>query len=67
MPSLRASVLAVLLLAMLLGVGAWAQAPAPAFTPSDEEPENFPDGPGREETSTPVPHATTSSWWRRKG
>ena len=27
-----------------------AQAPAPAFTPTDERPEGLPEGPGREET-----------------
>lgn len=29
---------------------AFAQSPPPAYTPSDETPEDFPPGPGREET-----------------
>jgi len=32
-----------------IGIGA-AQSQAPTFTPRDESPEEFPDGPGREDT-----------------
>lgn len=42
--------LALLTLMTVLSVGAGAQAPAPSFTPSDEQPEDLPEGPGREET-----------------
>jgi hypothetical protein len=35
---------------VMLGGTAEAQAPAPAFEPLAEQPEDLPDGPGREET-----------------
>ncbi len=38
------------LLAVGMSLGAKAQAPAPAFAPAAESPEDLPDGPGREET-----------------
>jgi hypothetical protein len=37
-------------LAIVVSVGAGAQMRAPAFTPSDEQPEDLPAGPGRDET-----------------
>lgn len=40
----------VLVLAMAVSVGASAQTRAPAFTPTDEQPEELPAGPGRDET-----------------
>ena len=39
-----------LAMAMLAAVGVEAQSPAPAYTPGEESPEEFPAGPGRDET-----------------
>jgi hypothetical protein len=39
-----------LMAAMVVGFGAGAQSPAPTFTPGDEQPEDLPEGAGREET-----------------
>jgi mono/diheme cytochrome c family protein len=44
------ALLATVLTATLFGQFAAAQSTAPAFTPRDESPEDFPPGPGREET-----------------
>jgi mono/diheme cytochrome c family protein len=41
--------IAAALTAILFGQFAAAQSTAPAFTPRDESPEDFPPGPGREE------------------
>ena len=38
------------LLAVGLSLGARAQSPTPAFSPSAETPDSLPEGPGREET-----------------
>jgi mono/diheme cytochrome c family protein len=46
----RLPLFSLLIVVMVLTAGAGAQAPAPSFTPSDEQPENFPEGAGREET-----------------
>ena len=35
---------------MVFSVGAGTQSPVPTFTPTDEQPEDLPAGPGREET-----------------
>ena len=44
-------VIAVALAALLLtAAGALAQSQSPAFTPSDEKPEDYPPGAGRDET-----------------
>jgi hypothetical protein len=45
-----ASPLARLCLVALMAGSAPAQTSAPAFTPTDEKPEDLPEGPGREET-----------------
>lgn len=46
----KAAGLALVAFCALLGGAAEAQAPAPAFVPSEERPEDLPEGPGREET-----------------
>jgi hypothetical protein len=46
----RAALLTVIIAATAFSLGAGAQAPAPAFQPSDEQPEDLPAGPGRDET-----------------
>jgi mono/diheme cytochrome c family protein len=43
------AMLAVLLAAIAVAHAALAQSPAPAFTPRDESPEDFPPGHGRDE------------------
>ena len=52
MPStfLRSSLAAVCISATAASGGALAQAPAPAYAPANEKPEDLPDGRGREET-----------------
>src|SRR5262245_29617874 len=47
--SLVAALLALSVAATVFSLGAGAQAPAP-FRPSDEQPEDLPTGPGRDET-----------------
>ena len=47
--SLVAALLALIVAATAFSLGAGAQAPAP-FRPSDEQPEDLPTGPGRDET-----------------
>jgi hypothetical protein len=47
-PVARAFLLAFAL--VLTGRPAPAQSPAPAFTPTEEKPEELPEGPGRDET-----------------
>jgi hypothetical protein len=47
---LRLSLLAAFAFAGLFVGAAQAQSPAAGFTPSDERPEDFPEGPGRDET-----------------
>jgi hypothetical protein len=49
-PLLRLSLLAAFAFAGLFVGTAQAQSPAPEFAPSDERPEDFPEGPGRDET-----------------
>jgi hypothetical protein len=44
------AVLFGLVAAMVVGIGAGAQSPAPTFTPTDEQPEDLPEGAGRDET-----------------
>jgi hypothetical protein len=48
-PFLGVGLAALVLLALTAGGPAPAQSP-PAFTPTDEKPEDLPEGPGREET-----------------
>jgi hypothetical protein len=48
-PFLAVGLAASVLLALTAGGPAPAQSP-PAFTPTDEKPEDLPEGPGREET-----------------
>ena len=46
----RAALVGLSAALMVFSVGAGAQSPVPTFTPTDEQPEDLPAGPGREET-----------------
>jgi hypothetical protein len=47
---LASALVLALVLAMMAGAGVEAQTTAPAYTPGEESPEEFPAGAGREET-----------------
>ena len=46
----KAGAIGLLAMGLIGAAQAQAPAPAPAFAPSEERPDDFPEGPGREET-----------------